>query len=162
MRALDLPNVRVICSDGADPSALAAQLAPDQFEVLFTIMTLEHFGEQGRLYESRVNLVENMFDLLEPNGVIIASVPNMVGLPFLLQRIALSTTNLHRDPIGPLQLFNSIVRKETTALEPNWTPETHLGFNHIKLLDALRERMYVLKHRSLFFEEMFLLSRKPR
>ncbi len=162
MRALDLPNVRVICSDGADPSALAAQLAPDQFEVLFTIMTLEHFGEQGRLYESRVDLVENMFDLLEPNGVIIASVPNMVGLPFLLQRIALSTTNLHRDPIGPLQLFNSIVRKETTALEPNWTPETHLGFNHIKLLDALRERMYVLKHRSLFFEEMFLLSRKPR
>jgi 2-polyprenyl-3-methyl-5-hydroxy-6-metoxy-1,4-benzoquinol methylase len=162
MRALRLQSVRVLCSDGKDTPTLAAQLAPDRFEVLFTIMTLEHFGEQGRLYESRVELVEKMFDLLEPNGVIVASVPNMVGLPFLLQRIALTATNLHRDPIGPRQMFNSIVRKETTALEPAWTPETHLGFNHIKLLNALRERMYVLEHRSLFFEEMFLLSRKQR
>jgi 2-polyprenyl-3-methyl-5-hydroxy-6-metoxy-1,4-benzoquinol methylase len=162
MRELELPNVRVICNKDKDTAALAAALAPDRFEVLFTIMALEHFGEQGRLYESRVELVESMFDLLEPNGVIVASVPNMVGLPFLLQRIALSATRLHRDPIGPLQMFNSIVRKDTTALEPNWTPETHLGFNHLKLLDALQERTYVLEHRSLFFEEMFLLSRKPR
>jgi SAM-dependent methyltransferase len=162
MRALQLPNVRVICSDGKNPAALSVQLAPDRFEVLFTIMTLEHFGEQGRLYESRVDLVENMFDLLEPNGVVVASVPNMVGLPFLLQRIALSAANPHRDPIGPRQLFDSIVRKDTTALEPSWTPETHLGFNHLELLGALRERMYVLEHRSLFFEEMFLLSRKRR
>jgi SAM-dependent methyltransferase len=162
MRALNLPNVRLICSDGKDTEALAAQLAPDHFEVLFTIMTLEHFGEQGRLYESRVELVEHMFDLLEPNGVIVASVPNMVGLAFLLQRIALSATGLHRDAIGPREMFNSIVRKDTTALEPNWTPETHLGFNHVKLLNALRERMYVLEHRSLFVEEMFLLSRGPR
>src|ERR1019366_3567939 len=162
MNALKLSNVRVMCSDGKDTAALTKALAPDRFEVLFTIMTLEHFGEHGRLYESRVDLVEKMFDLLEPNGVIVASVPNMVGLPFLLQRIALSAANLHRDPIGPRQMFNSIVRKETSALEPDWTPETHLGFNHIKLLDALRERMYVLEHRSLFVEEMFLLSRKPR
>ncbi len=162
MHALKLSNVRLMCSDGKDTAALTTALAPDRFEVLFTIMTLEHFGEHGRLYESRVDLVEKMFDLLEPNGVIVASVPNMVGLPFLLQRIALSAANLHRDPIGPRQMFNSIVRKETSALEPDWTPETHLGFNHIKLLDALRERMYVLEHRSLFVEEMFLLSRKPR
>jgi 2-polyprenyl-3-methyl-5-hydroxy-6-metoxy-1,4-benzoquinol methylase len=162
MRAVGLADVRLICSDGMDPAALAAQLAPDRFEVLFTIMTLEHFGERGRLYESRADLVENMFDLLEPGGVIVASVPNMVGLAFLLQRIALAAGGLHRDPIGLRQLLNSIIRKDTSALEPNWTPETHLGFNHIKLLDALRERAYVLEHRSLFVEEMFLLSRKRR
>ena len=162
LRTLDLPNVRLICSDGKDPVKLASELGSSRFEVLFTIMTLEHFGEQGRLYESRADLVENMFDLLEPNGVIVASVPNMVGVAFLLQRIALSAGGLHRDPIGFRQLFDSIVHKDTTALEPDWTPETHLGFNHVKLLDALHECAYVIEHRSLFVEEMFLLSRKRR
>ncbi len=160
VRAIGLPNVRLLCDDGNDPAALRAQLEPDRYEVLYTIMTLEHFGEPGRLYESRVELVEHMFDLLEPNGVIVVGVPNMVGLAFLMQRIALSAGGLHRDAIGPRDLFNAIVRKDTDALEPDWCPETHLGFNHVKLLDALRGCAYVLEHRSLFVEEMFLLSRK--
>jgi SAM-dependent methyltransferase len=160
MRSLRLENVRLICSDGMDVSALAENLAPDSFSVLYTIMTLEHFGERGRAYESRADLVDMMFDLLEPNGIVLVGVPNMVGLPFLIQRIVLSASRLHRDPITSAQMFKAIVRKDTTELEPHWHPETHLGFNHVKLLDFLRQRAYVLGHRSLLFEEMFLLSRQ--
>jgi 2-polyprenyl-3-methyl-5-hydroxy-6-metoxy-1,4-benzoquinol methylase len=160
VRAVGLPNVRLLCDDGADPDALRAQLQPDRFEVLYTIMTLEHFGEPGRQYESRVELVERLFELLEPNGGMVVGVPNMVGLAFLLQRVALWAGGLHRDEIGLRDTFNAIVHKDTAALEPNWCPETHLGFNHVKLLDALREHTYVLAHRSLLFEETFLLSRK--
>ncbi len=160
IHAQGLENVSLICSNGMDAAALKERLPPAPYGVVYSIMTLEHFGEPGRAYESRADLVDSMFELLDADGLVVVGVPNMVGFAFLAQRMVLAASRLHRDPITAAQIFKAVIFKDTTELEPYWHPETHLGFNHVKLLGFVRERAYVRAHRSLLFEEMFLLSRQ--
>ena len=157
---LGLRNVELRSSRGVSVGQLRDRLGDTQYELLFLLETLEHIGEPERLYESRADFVTELFGLLKPDGVIIVSVPTMVGFPFLLQRLALARLGLHRDPLPTRDLLRAVAFRDTTRLEPGWTPETHLGFNHVRLLRVLRERMQVLRHESLFFSELFMLRQR--
>ena len=77
-------------------------------------------------------------ELLHADGEIIMSVPHMVGPSFLLQRLGLWLTRSRREPISLHDLERAVVHADTDALEADWEPEKHLGFNHRKLERTMR------------------------
>ena len=84
----------------------------------------------------------------------------MVGPAFFVQRAALAACGMVREELSRRELFDAVVRRDTDALEPRWTPWAHLGFNHLKLERALRERVRVVRRRTLVFSQLFVLARR--
>lgn len=154
---LDLGNVEIVCNDDLDFTSLTHDLRGRGFRAGFMLETLEHIGEPGRLYESRANFAESVLDLLEPGGRLVISVPTMIGLPFLIQRAVLKLRGMEREAITKRDLIAAVAHR-TDALEPDWSPNGHLGFNHVKLEQALRARFPNVQRRSLWFTQVFVVS----
>src|SRR5205823_4768227 len=76
--ASTLPNVRVLCNDGVGFAELRRRIGPGH-RVMFLLETLEHIGDPEQMYKGKAEFVENCLSLLDGDGVIIASVPRMVG-----------------------------------------------------------------------------------
>src|SRR5690242_6878325 len=106
-----------------------------------------------------MEFLDDLFTLLDSDGVIVISVPTMVGIPFLLQRMALKLFGLEREQISRRGLFNAVVRRNTDALEPAWESHAHLGFNHKKLERFLIGKFAVLNHRNLIFSQVYVIGR---
>ncbi len=155
---LGLANVEVVCNEDRDFASLAEDTASGDFRVAFLLETLEHIGEAETMWRDKVEFVEGVLGLLAPGGRLVISVPTMVGLPFLAQRAALAAGRMHREPINARDLFNAVVRRNTDALEPRWTSEDHLGFNHRKLERHLRERFRIAEHRNLGFSQVYVVT----
>jgi 2-polyprenyl-3-methyl-5-hydroxy-6-metoxy-1,4-benzoquinol methylase len=154
-----LRNVSVLCNAGVGMEDLAERLRPRGYGVAFLLETLEHIADPTDLYGSRAAFVEQLLGLLRDDGVVIATVPTMVGPAFAVQRAALAAFGMVREDLSRRELFDAVVRRNTDALEPRWTPWAHLGFNHLKLERALRERVRIVAHRSLFFSQVYVVAR---
>jgi len=154
-----LGNASVMCNAGIGMDELAERLRPRGYAVAFLLETLEHIAEPQDLYGSRAAFVAQLLALLRDDGIVIASVPTMVGSAFLIQRAALAAFRMDREPISKRELLDAVVRRDTDALEPRWESWRHLGFNHLKLERALRERFRILAHRNLFFSQVYVLAR---
>lgn len=152
-------NARVICNAGIGMDELAEQLRPRGYGVAFLLETLEHIADPDDLFGSRARFVEQLLGLLRDDGRVIVSVPTMVGPAFLVQRAALAAFGMLREDVSKRELFDAVVRRNTDALEPRWQSSAHLGFNHLKLERALRERVRVVEHRSLLFSQLYVLAR---
>ena len=157
-RELELENVQVVCNQDRDFASLAHDTRGGDYRVAFLLETLEHVGDALRLYESKMDLVDGVLDLLEPGGRVVISVPKMTGVPFLVQRATLRLLRMQREEIGRRDLFNAVVRRNTDALEPGWTSAAHLGFNDRKLERYLRERFRVTASRNLGFTQVFVIT----
>jgi hypothetical protein len=156
---LKLENVQVVCNRDRDFTSLAQDMRAGDYRVAFLLETLEHVGDARRLYESKMDFVDGVLGLLEPDGRVVISVPKMTGVSFLVQRGALRLLGMHREAIGCRDLFNAVVRRNTDALEPVWTSAAHLGFNHLKLERYLSERFRVTTSRSTGFTQVFVITR---
>lgn len=155
---LQLDRVTLVCNSDRDFASLARDTRGGDYRVAFLLETLEHIGEPGRLYESKTEFLEQVLGLLEPGGIAVVSVPVMVGLPFLVQRLGLWALGLHREAIGRKDLANAVLRRNTDALEPAWTGNAHLGFNHLKLESRLRERFRIVDRRNLIFTQLYVVA----
>ena len=155
-----LHNASVMCNAGVSMEELAERLRPGGYSVAFLLETLEHIADPADLYGSRAAFVEQLLALLQDDGAVIVSVPTMVGPAFLAQRAALAAAGLEREDISARELLDATVRRNTDALEPRWTPMAHMGFNHLKLERALRERVRIVRHRSLLFSQLYVLARR--
>lgn len=154
--AADLPNVQLVCNEGMTPAELAAHV-PHPFDVIFSLETLEHVGEPGRVYEPKVELLRGLSPLLAPGGVFVVSVPVMVGPAFLAQRVGLWLLGMQREPISRRDLYRAVVWSDTEALEPGWTWQKHLGFNHVKMMKYLSREFEVVGHRHDVFQVAYKL-----
>lgn len=103
--------------------------------MLFLLETLEHVGERERMWDSRAEFVEALFGLLRPEGQVIVTVPNMVGLGFLFQRAALRGLRLPRErKLSGNEFWRAVALRDTEVLERRWKgPHGHLGFSHRRL-----------------------------
>ena len=156
-----LRNVRTLCNAGVGMDELVEQLGSGH-DVVFLLETLEHIAEQPDLFGSRARFVEQLLGLVAADGVVVVSVPTMVGPAFLIQRATLAALRLNREPITARELFEAGVLRRTGSLEPRWTSEDHLGFNHLELERAFRDRgLPILRHRNLFFSQLYVVGR-PR
>jgi 2-polyprenyl-3-methyl-5-hydroxy-6-metoxy-1,4-benzoquinol methylase len=134
-------------------------------QILFLLETLEHIGDKDNPWKSRVGFVEELFGLLDKNGIIVISVPNMIGIPFLIQRMGLFVFNVKRDKISFVELLKSAFFNDTTTLEQRWQEwhmgdTRHIGFNHLKLEKYLREKFIIVKKKNIFFQVLYVIRKK--
>lgn len=139
--AMVLPNVSLQCNQNMSFETLANRLGR-KFGVAFVLETLEHVGALPALYQSKADFVEQLFSLLEPGGLIVASVPRMVGVRFLVKHLIQLSTRAPTEKFGFANLMRASFFRNTSRLEPRWTGG-HLGFNHLHLTEALRKRFDV-------------------
>lgn len=136
--ATSMPKVSLICNAGLSFDALRERVGKG-FRVAFVLETLEHVGSLPSLYETKADFVEGVLSLLEPDGIIVASVPRMVGVRFLIKYLIQVGFNIPTEKMGPGDLLRASFLNDTTRLEPRWSG-THIGFNHLLLTRALRAR----------------------
>ncbi len=141
VNAMPLPNVSLVCNQNMSFETLGERLG-QKFGVAFVLETLEHVGALPALYQSKAEFVEQLFSLLEPGGLIIASVPRMVGVRFLAKHLIQLATHAPTEKFGFGNLMRASFLGDTSRLEPRWTG-AHLGFNHLRLTEALRKRFDV-------------------
>ncbi len=140
--AMHVANVSLICNNGLTLDELRAQLGGRKFRVAFVLETLEHLGDLSNFYESRADFVEGVLSLLEPGGWLIASVPRMVGLSFLAKYLIQSGIRMPKEEMAFGDLMRASFLRDVSRVEPQWVGG-HLGFNHLRLTEALRRRFDV-------------------
>ena len=162
-----LKKVILICNKNLTADELKFKLRDYKFEILFLLETIEHIGDRNDLWHSKIKFINELFTLLEQDGIIVVSVPKMVGIPFLLQRIGLFTLNSERENISFDNLIRSSVFKDTTSLEKNWQSWQmgkigHLGFNHLKLERLLEKEFNIIKKKDIFSQIIYVMQKKLR
>jgi len=157
--AASFPNVRVLCNEGVGFDELRRRVGPGH-RAMFLLETLEHIGEPGRMYESKVEFVEQCLSLLDERGVIIASVPRMVG-PLFVAKYAVQWATRRVDERHSLrELWRAGVMRDTSRLERRWNGG-HVGFSHLKLDSALRSRFQVQKRLGTLTSIFYVIGRGP-
>ena len=154
--ALSLTNTEVLCTSGMDWVAIRRRVGKEA-DVAFVLETLEHVGERDRPWESRAEFVAGCLSLLRPGGVVIVSVPKMVGPWLILKSIVQKVLRLQGDGLSLLELVRAGLLYDTSALESRWSGG-HVGFNHRKLESALRKRFHVLERRESLMSAFYAVT----
>ena len=156
---LGLGNVELLCNDGLTIQDMKSRLAGRDYHVLYLLETLEHVGEKESLYDSRVHFLHEIAALIDKDGIIVISVPNMIGIFFLIQRIGLALTGSFSEPISFWNLFKASLLGDTADLEKKWSG-AHLGFNHRKLESRMKKDFYILNKRHIAFQILYVIKKK--
>lgn len=154
---MSLTNARAVCNDGKSVDDLRRDIGPG-FNIMFLLETLEHIGSQPDIYASKVEFLRDCFDLLEADGVIVISVPKMVGLIMLFKNLLQRSLALGYDKMTMRQLLKSAFLKDTDELEPLWDGH-HVGFNHLKLDRYLADNFHVQRRVESLISVFYVLQR---
>ncbi len=157
-KTISLNNVKLICNNDLSISETKTKISDKEYYILYLLETLEHVGDKKDIYKSKIDFLEELFSLINKQGIIVISVPNMVGMPFLVQRLALKLFGLHKEPISMNNLLKAVFLKDTSDLEKRWTGG-HLGFNHKKLENYFKNKFLVLKKKNLFFQTIYVIRK---
>ncbi len=154
---LGLSNITLLCNADLSFELLKERLPEKRYRVLYLLETLEHIGEREDPWESRVEFLKKLSGLIEREGVLVVSVPKMVGPAFLIQRLGLALVNAHRASISLAETLKAGLLYNTSELERRWEGD-HLGFNHIKLEKAMKREFRSVKKVDLPFQAVYLLT----
>lgn len=157
--AMGLNNVELICNDNLTINDTKSRLSGEKYHILYLLETLEHVGDKDSLYDSKINFLKEVSTLIDEHGLIVISVPKMVGISFLIQRIGLAITRSLRESISLSDLFKACFLNDTTGLEKRWKGG-HLGFNHRKLESYLKNEFRLLKKRDLLFQVVYIIKKR--
>lgn len=160
-----LTNTKLICNRDLTMQDLKLKLGKRKHHILFLLETLEHLGDKSDPWNSKVRFMKELFTLIDKTGIIIVSVPNMVGIPFLLQRFGLFFLNVERETISKTHLFKASLLGRTTDLEQQWEGWHigrigHLGFNHHKLERHMTKEFQILKRKNILFQVIYACQMK--
>jgi len=113
---MELENLDVICNDGMDIESLQKVINslkkhhnPSEFDIIFCLEVMEHVGKKGSMYELKLKLLQEIATLISDDGIIVISVPKMVGISFIAQRLGLSALGQWTEPISKKNLITSIL-----------------------------------------------------
>ena len=148
-------GAEVIANTGMSWAELRERVDGERYGVVFLLETLEHIGSAEDMVGTRIAFLRELFTIAAPGATIVLSVPNMVGLPFALQRLGLRATGSAREPIATGDLLRAVVLKDVDGLEPKWERQMHLGFNHRKLERAMRREFEVAGKRDLIISKVY-------
>ncbi|MCW5206398.1 class I SAM-dependent methyltransferase [Desulfobulbus sp. F5] len=154
---LSLDNVELLCNFKKPFDYLKETTKNKKFDMAFCLEVLEHVGESNMMYENQIDLVGDIFSLLDSNGKIIVSVPKMVGFAFMLQRLALAALDLQREPVSTMDIFRAGLLRSTDHLESRWR-NNHIGFNHLKLEAHLRKQFHIVKKTQTLFQVLYIIQ----
>lgn len=158
-RALGLPNVSVVCNAGLSVTEVRARsLGKVPLRVGFLLEILEHVGRSPEtMYDDKMQVVEDLFALLDNEGVAIISVPRMLGFAFVAKYLVQVAFRLHHERMSPWEVWQSL-RRDVSSLEPRWNTG-HLGFSEDKLAARLVGRFGQVDRVDLF-ETCFYVVRR--
>jgi 2-polyprenyl-3-methyl-5-hydroxy-6-metoxy-1,4-benzoquinol methylase len=157
---LDLKNVELMCNDNLTVNDLRLRLSGRSYGIVYLLETLEHVGDKDFPYESRIDFLRKIATLIAEDGIIVISVPKMVGIPFLIQRIGLAVLRLPREEISMSDLLKSSFLNNTGDLEKRWEHLKHLGFNHKKMESPLNTAFHILQKKELLFQVMYVIGKR--
>jgi len=156
---LHLSNVELLCNEGLTIEDVKSRLAGREYHVLYLLETLEHVGDRDAMYDSRVRFLKEIADLIAKEGIMVVSVPNMVGIFFLIQRVGLALTHSLRETLSVRELLKASLLNNTAGLEKRWDGG-HLGFNHRKLENRMKLEFRILKKSHIMFQVLYLITRQ--
>jgi 2-polyprenyl-3-methyl-5-hydroxy-6-metoxy-1,4-benzoquinol methylase len=154
-----LKNVTLLNNRNMSLASLRQRLG-GTYRIAFILETLEHVGSLPNLYESKAEFVDGVFSLLLPDGIIIVSVPRMVGLLFLIKYLIQWSLRIPMERIPWKEVFRSAFSQDTSNLEAQWNGG-HIGFNHIKLTQVLRSRFELIACKGTLSSIFYVIARKP-
>ncbi len=157
VQEMQLTNVTLICNADLTLDILKSKIQERKYQILYLLETLEHIGDKSSPWDSRVNFLRDLSGLVEENGIIVLTVPNMVGISFLLQRLGLFLLNKEREPISTANIIKASLLNDTTNLESQWD-EGHIGFNHQKLEERLKNDFRIVGKRNIIFQVVYILG----
>ncbi|MEA1998643.1 MAG: hypothetical protein U9N61_04880 [Euryarchaeota archaeon] len=152
-------NVEMICNADLTIKEISTRLYGEQYHILFLLEVLEHIGNKSNMYESKVDFLHDVSTLIRDDGIIVISVPNMVGIPFLIQRVGLTIFRMNRERISIKDLIRASMFSDTSNLEVQWNGG-HLGFNHKKLEKYIRNEFDILEKRSNLFQIVYVIGKR--
>ena len=135
-------------------------LSGEKYQVLFLLETIEHVGDKENMFESKTAFLKEISQLIVDDGIIIISMPKMVGISFLFQRIGLRVFGLKVEPISLKDFLKSVFLNDTTNLEKKWVHWKHLGFNHKYLKTFVIKEFRILKTIDIGFQVIWVLGKK--
>lgn len=154
-----IENVKLICNERLEIDDVKLELRNEEYYIMYLLETLEHIGNKPNIFESKIQFLRKVSNLLCDEGLIVISVPNMIGLPFLLQRLGLTLLNMNREPLSVSELIRASFFNDTSNLEKKWNGG-HIGFNHQKLESYLGKEFSIIEKKNDFFQVIYLIKRK--
>ena len=158
----NLSNVELINSTSLTSDQLLNQVSALPGQVAFLLETLEHVGTPGggaNVYAEKIKFLTGLFDLLKSDGVIIVSVPRMVGTGYLLKHLIQATLRMPHEKVSMGEVLRAGFLGQTAMLEPRWNGG-HVGFNDLKMSHLLHENFVVEAKRTTLISRFFVLRRK--
>ena len=154
-----LKNVKSSCSEGKSILQLQEELSGIEWDILFLLEVMEHVGDPKRMYDSKLEFLEGAATLLKKGGLLVISVPKMVGLAFLIQRFGISMLGLPKEPISFGNLFRASFLRDAEAMEKYWWNGGHMGFSHLKLEKYMRKSFEIVKKKNLLFQAVYVIRK---
>ncbi len=159
---LNLKNVKIINNRETTIQAIVNEYPENKYKIIFLLEVLEHVGNNFRtMYDDKNTLLKELFPLVGDEGIIVISVPKMVGLSFLVQQIGLSLLNMSRSEYTLRELIMCSFLKDTSEVEKDWVPEfTHKGFNHEKFEEFV-SREFLIKRKVVdVFQVLYVIGKR--
>lgn len=156
-KKMHLSNVELICNADLTMDVLKSKMPAQKYHILYLLETLEHIGDISAPWDSRAKFLTDLFGLIEKNGIIVVSVPNVVGIPFLLQRVGLFLLKQQREPISMADILRVSLFNDTSNLEKQ-RHGGHLGFNHKRLEKRLKKDFKIIRKKNLIFQVIYILA----
>ncbi len=161
VEALRLDNVEVRSSEAINTHEPKERGAERSYQIMYLLEIIEHIGSREALYQSKVDFLKNVSSLIEEDGLLVISVPKMIGIPFLLQRVGLAVFGLQREKISFRNLVRAGLLRNTDDLEKKWQGvNAHLGFNHKKLERYIARDFAIVKKKHLLFQMIYVIRKK--
>ncbi|WP_019176650.1 class I SAM-dependent methyltransferase [Methanomassiliicoccus luminyensis] len=153
---MHLDNVEVLCNTGMTLAQSVANIG-GKHDVVYLLEVIEHCGEIDRPYPSRLEMLQELSKLSDN---IVLSVPVMVGIPFLLQRIGFEILNVDSEELSLKDLLTVGLFYNTDEVEKRWD-HGHVGFDHRKLENVMDGPFEIVKKRSGFFQNVYHIKAIP-
>jgi 2-polyprenyl-3-methyl-5-hydroxy-6-metoxy-1,4-benzoquinol methylase len=157
---LGLQNVETVCNRGMSFQDLKHRLSGREYGVGLLLETLEHIGRSPEtMYQDKLEFLDQCFSLLRPDGMIVISVPKMVGITFLVKYAVQASLRMHKEPVSWREGVRAGLFKDASLLEPRWAGG-HVGFDDMKLGRLLSQKYEVVGRRSLAATVMWAVTRR--
>jgi hypothetical protein len=154
-REMGIENADLLCNRNMSIHEIKSRLG-GQFDVVFLLETLEHIGDEGRLYEAQRDF---LMELSELSTNIVISVPKMVGIPFVVQRAGLWLFRMNRERISFRAILRVGILRDNSELEKQWK-HGHLGFDYRELEKRVKEGFRIARRKWGFFQNVYLLQKE--
>ncbi len=154
-----LSNVKPICNKNITIGELQDMIQGRNYCIMYLLEALEHIGELGNQYESQVQFLKDLFNIMD-DGMIVISVPKMFGPSYLLQTAGLYLLGQSLDNRGRYSLLDMIKKGlfiNTEEYEARWH-YGHEGFNYKKMEKKLRDNFTIIKMVDILFQRVYLIK----